>query len=243
MRARMFRDDLQRVVDEIENSEVMWLGITRGIHGYDEIDIDDKVSVHSEVARLTRLYDKAVRSNDQNSPDLYMAGGGVDSVTGLRSRQGTQGQVLAIIPPVVPPPAAAVQPAASGAAPVTEPDLDESPASAKPEKVEKAPVVTEESGKAKEEGSKDSKEEANGKAQEAKEPAPPEQSTAGPAKTEGPHDPDEEPATHPAKRSRASTKEAPKDEANGSAKKEADDKDDANGSANGKIKKERGSSD
>lgn len=27
MRARMYRDDLERVVDEIENSEVMWLGI------------------------------------------------------------------------------------------------------------------------------------------------------------------------------------------------------------------------
>lgn len=26
MRARMFRDDLDRVVDEIENSEIMWLG-------------------------------------------------------------------------------------------------------------------------------------------------------------------------------------------------------------------------
>ena len=26
MRARMFRDDLERVVDEIENSEVMWRG-------------------------------------------------------------------------------------------------------------------------------------------------------------------------------------------------------------------------
>lgn len=30
MRAHMFRDDLDRVVDEIENSEVMWLGIQSG---------------------------------------------------------------------------------------------------------------------------------------------------------------------------------------------------------------------
>lgn len=66
MRARMFRDDLDRVVDEMENSEVMWLGIQSGAHGYDEIAIDDSVSVRSEVARLTRLYDKVVRNNTMN---------------------------------------------------------------------------------------------------------------------------------------------------------------------------------
>lgn len=66
MRARMYRDDLDRVVDEMENSEVMWLGIQQGVHGYDEIAIDDSVSVRSEVARLTRLLDKAVRSNTMN---------------------------------------------------------------------------------------------------------------------------------------------------------------------------------
>ncbi len=31
MRARMFRDDLERVVDEIENSAIMWLGISKGL--------------------------------------------------------------------------------------------------------------------------------------------------------------------------------------------------------------------
>jgi hypothetical protein len=36
MRTRMFRDDMERVVDEIENSEVMWLGISKGVLGYDE---------------------------------------------------------------------------------------------------------------------------------------------------------------------------------------------------------------
>jgi hypothetical protein len=66
MRAHMFRDDLDRVVDEIENSEVMWLGIQSGVHGYDEIAIEDSVSVRSEVARLTRLYDKVVRNNTMN---------------------------------------------------------------------------------------------------------------------------------------------------------------------------------
>ena len=72
MRTRMFRDDLERVVDEIENSEVMWLGITEGIHGYDEIDIDDKVTVRTEVARLMRLYERAMRSNVLNNPDNYL---------------------------------------------------------------------------------------------------------------------------------------------------------------------------
>jgi hypothetical protein len=63
----MFRDDLDRVVDEMENSEVMWLGIQGGVHGYDEIAIDDSISVRSEVARLTRLYDKVVKNNTMNN--------------------------------------------------------------------------------------------------------------------------------------------------------------------------------
>jgi hypothetical protein len=46
MRARMFRDEMDRVVDEIENSEVMWFGISRGWHGYDEIAIDGTASPH-----------------------------------------------------------------------------------------------------------------------------------------------------------------------------------------------------
>src|ERR1700712_5724508 len=72
MRARMYRDDMERVVDEIENSEIMWLGISRGVHGYDQINTDGEVTVRSEVARLTRLYDKAVRTNTMNNPDMYM---------------------------------------------------------------------------------------------------------------------------------------------------------------------------
>jgi hypothetical protein len=97
MRARMFRDDLERIVDEIENSEIMWrgmmtcfcpiettvvtglnakirkfgAGISMGIHGYDEIDVDDQVTIRSEIARLTRLYEKIVRTNTMNSPDTY----------------------------------------------------------------------------------------------------------------------------------------------------------------------------
>jgi hypothetical protein len=42
-----------------------------GIHGYDDIDTDDQVTIRSEIARLTRLYDKVIRSNTMNSPDTY----------------------------------------------------------------------------------------------------------------------------------------------------------------------------
>ncbi|KIW11155.1 hypothetical protein PV08_10455 [Exophiala spinifera] len=153
MRARMYRDDLERVVDEIENSEVMWLGISRHVHGYDEIDTDDgQVSVRSEVARLTRLYDRAVRNNTINNPDMYMAnGGGYDGHGAqLRSRPGValppqlQGGGGGAVVPI----AAAPQPVVV-AAPVVQPNLpqptttapaqnetvrdpDESPATAPP---------------------------------------------------------------------------------------------------------------
>ena len=72
------------MVDEIENSEVMWLGISKGVHGYEDIatksDRDgseakgnrnpNAVSVWSEVARLRRLYDLAVSKNVFNDPDM-----------------------------------------------------------------------------------------------------------------------------------------------------------------------------
>ncbi|KAL8689922.1 MAG: hypothetical protein Q9218_004516 [Villophora microphyllina] len=89
MRARMFLDDLEHVVDEIENSRVMWLGIKHGVHGYDEVDVNDKCSVRSEVARLTRLYESAVKKYVQNNPELYSAGAGaLDPITGLKARSG-----------------------------------------------------------------------------------------------------------------------------------------------------------
>ena len=124
----MFRDDLEHVVNEIQNSETMWLGIKHNIHGYNEIDVDDKVSVRSEVARLTRLYDAAVKKYMQNNPDMYTAGGGLlDPITGLRARPGAGGQV----------PAATTLDAANASAPDPSPasapvdDVDESPATAK----------------------------------------------------------------------------------------------------------------
>jgi hypothetical protein len=76
----MYRDDLERVVDEIENSEVMWLGISKHMHGYSDID-NKEVTVRSEVARLSRLYDRAVKNNTFNNPDMYMATNGFDPMS------------------------------------------------------------------------------------------------------------------------------------------------------------------
>ena len=104
MRARMFLDDLDHVVDEIENSRVMWLGIKHGAHGYDEVDVDSEISVRSEVLRLNRLYEAAVKKYVQNNPDLYSAGGSLlDPITGLRSRSepmAPRGAIAAATPPV-----------------------------------------------------------------------------------------------------------------------------------------------
>lgn len=113
MRARMFRDDLSRVVDEIENSAVMWYGISTTAHGYGAIDTDDQVTVRSEVARLTRLYDKAVKMNTMNDPDMYSGGSGGDSSysAGLRKSPGVVAQ-----PP----------PGTNNEAPVIAPDTQDS---------------------------------------------------------------------------------------------------------------------
>ena len=124
----MFLDDLEHVVNEIENSETMWLGIKHGVHGYNEIDLDDKVSVRSEVARLTRLYEAAVKKDVQNSPDMYNAGGGLlDPISGLRARPGAGAQAPAGTPPGA---ANASAPDPSPASPPAD-DVDESPATAK----------------------------------------------------------------------------------------------------------------
>jgi len=121
MRARMFRDDLNRVVDEIENSAIMWLGISRGAHGYDAID-QDEVTVRSEVARLTRHYDKAVRDNTKNDPDNYANGIPDGSYSAaLRTRPG-QGQPGSNAPAE---PSAAIVPAVAAApddSPATQPN-------------------------------------------------------------------------------------------------------------------------
>jgi hypothetical protein len=128
LRSRMFRDDLDRVVDEIESSAVMWLGISSGVHGYDAIDTDEQVTVRSEVARLTRLYDRAVKANTTNDPDLYAAGGPGDfHNAALRSRNGGQPGLPVAAPQPIDPPIQApeIQP------PVAV-EADESPATTEP---------------------------------------------------------------------------------------------------------------
>ncbi|KAF4554631.1 Hypothetical protein D9617_4g003860 [Elsinoe fawcettii] len=105
MRARMYREDLERLVDEIESSATMWLGISTGTHGYDAIDIEDKVTVRGEVARLTRLWDQAVRRNVSNDPDMYAAGAvGEGGGEGLKARFGraAQGGQSVSVPGIVP---------------------------------------------------------------------------------------------------------------------------------------------
>lgn len=148
MRARMFRDDLERVVDEIENSAMMWLGISKGVHGYDKIDTDDQVTVRSEVARLTRLYDRAIKTNTVNDPDTYSTGAPPDPhAAALRS--AAAGQIgLPPPPPAVsatmtvplsgPPPAEAAV-----VAPVAAQDLDASPATKAPDPQPETPKVEE----------------------------------------------------------------------------------------------------
>lgn len=171
VRARMFRDDLERVVDEIENSAVMWFGISRGVHGYEAIDTDDQVTVRGEVARLTRLYDKAVKTNTMNDPDMYSAGTSESYIAGLRKSGGGGGgggappgfpaintAVTAPGVPALPAPPAA----AAGAA-----DPDEGPASKAPESKPKedaapaeAPPKTDEPAKDKPEAAPEAKPEA-----------------------------------------------------------------------------------
>jgi len=116
MRARMYSEDLDRLVDEIENSGTMWLGIAANVHGYDAIDVDDKVTVRGEVARLTRLWEAAVRKNLSNDPDMYSAGQAPDGGEGgLRSRAANPPIPAPAAAPPAPPPPAVAPPAATSA--------------------------------------------------------------------------------------------------------------------------------
>nr|POE76157.1 hypothetical protein CFP56_59637 [Quercus suber] len=191
MRARMFRDDLDRVVDEIENSAVMWLGISSGVHGYDAIDTDDQVTVRSEVARLTRLYDKAVKTNTMNDPDTYSAGNLIDAYSAATRSRAPGPAAAAAAAPVVPAP---TQPSAAPAATDPPPpaaqqpipvDPDASPATQAP--TAKIPAPAADAGKSA----------PSPPAAAAAPPPPPPQSVG--EKLPVPADPDESPATatHP----------------------------------------------
>ncbi|KAF2157142.1 hypothetical protein K461DRAFT_273278 [Myriangium duriaei CBS 260.36] len=104
MRARMYSEDLDRLVDEIENSAAMWLGISADIHGYSAIDTEDRVTVRGEVARLTRMWDAAIRRNVANDPDMYASGTPNNGDTeALRSRNGRGTVQLPVVVPTAPP--------------------------------------------------------------------------------------------------------------------------------------------
>ena len=127
------------------------------MHGYEDIDTgstkdgQDKernpnaVTVRSEVARLTRLYDRAVRNNTVNNPDMYMTGAVDGSYGGavLRSR-GSGGAVPVAVAPVAAPvvTVSAGQPGVAGgeSAPALVHDPDESPATAPPKPKEEKKV-------------------------------------------------------------------------------------------------------
>ncbi len=153
MRARMYRDDMERVVDEIENSEVMWLGKSKGMHGYEQVD----TTVCNEVARLTRLYDTAVRTNTMNDPDTYIAGVFDATQSGLRKTRAPGPVVDLPVPalsipemtaapaPLIPETTAASAPASfplatgNSAAPIAVADSEESHASAPPKRQPRRP--------------------------------------------------------------------------------------------------------
>ncbi|KAK5742627.1 hypothetical protein LTR17_003158 [Elasticomyces elasticus] len=154
VRARMFRDELDRIVNEIENSAVMWHGVSKNVHGYDLIDTDDSVTVRSEVARLTRLYDRALKNSTVNDPDNFAAGMSGDPYSAaLRTRPGQPGQPG--LPPAVQAPATVVPAApADVAAPLPAaavPDPDESPATKAPEPPKPAEPKPQDAAEAKEE--------------------------------------------------------------------------------------------
>src|ERR1700760_3440491 len=104
------------------------------MHGYDDIPIHDgQVTVRSEVARLTRLYDKTIRTNTLNNPDMYQS----DMFGGITSGAGGLGKLFKhdlTVPPILAPspdasPAAGTSTAVVPAViPVAVPDPDQSPA-------------------------------------------------------------------------------------------------------------------
>jgi hypothetical protein len=162
---------MHRVVDEIENSEVMWLGVSKGMLGY---EADGEVTVRSEVARLTRLYDRAVKTNTMNNPEIYSPSGGAEGTPG-RTRPP-----LGHPRPPVPLPATATS---SAPAPVPAPDPDESPATkAKPTPPPPPPPPSTEAPKDDKKGpsAKDSKSN-HAQTPHADAPGPPPRDTAKPA--------------------------------------------------------------
>ena len=149
MRSRMFKDDLERVIDEVENSETMWLGIASRVHGYSAIDTADRVSVRSEIARLTRLYNEAVRNNTNNNPDLYLNSTTSDDTSGLISKPANVPVTASRATAAVTTPAPDPDPD-----PVTDPVTDPKDAPASTSKTsDRAPEASKDNGPAEPNGS------------------------------------------------------------------------------------------
>lgn len=189
----------------------MWLGISRNVHGYSAIDTDEQVTVRSEVARLTRLYDRAVKTNTMNDPDMYAAG----MITDFHSA-ALKG---AVKPGTALPAPAPADPAANNAvatpapvAPATADDPDESPVT-KPTTTSPPAPDTKKDSMEPSDAKKDgpavpgaAKDEGPASSEDAKkETSKPEETDAKPGAVNGAksaldaHDPDESPASaaHP----------------------------------------------
>jgi hypothetical protein len=71
--------------------ELTAAGISKNMHGYSEIPLHDgAVTVRSEVARLTRLYDRTIRTNSMNNPDMYQS----EMFAGITSGSGGINKLL-----------------------------------------------------------------------------------------------------------------------------------------------------
>jgi hypothetical protein len=133
------------------------------MNGYDEIDVNDSVTVRGEVARLSRLYERAVRTNTANSPDLYQSDGGLSAGVKLRQNVPTA--------PVVAPGPSSSPVASSVPAPAAAPpaDPDASPATSVP--VPKKEEVKEVSKEEPKDGKSSAGAESSNGAAKAPEPA------------------------------------------------------------------------
>ena len=171
----------------------MWLGISRGSHGYDAIDTDDQVTVRSEVARLTRLYDKAVKTNTLNDPDMYSTGAPGDPYSAAM-----RNKVAASAP--IPAPAPVTQPTEEASSVSKPPDPEPAAVvSAAKETVSEDPTSSaQEASKEPATPSDPAKTDPSGEASskpEAKPEEQPKKLEVVPQASQAAHDPDESPAS------------------------------------------------
>ena len=81
MRARMYRDELGKVLDGLEDAEGMFLGVAEGLDGYkgesyvtiDENgrEVEEPVTVREVVEKLTGSFERVVQNATTNYPDFW----------------------------------------------------------------------------------------------------------------------------------------------------------------------------